>query len=75
MTVTLSVDERVVERARRRAEVMGKSLDELLREYLDRLAGHDDAEGDAAELRRLSRQSRGRARGWRFHRAELHERA
>lgn len=75
MNITLSVDERLVRRARKKAAAMGKSLNQLVREYLERLAGSDDAERDVAELRQLSRESRGRARGWRFNRDELHERA
>ena len=75
MNITLSVDERLVRRARKRANAMGKSLNQLVREYLERLAGTDDAERDVAELRQLSQESPGRARGWQFSRAELHERA
>ena len=73
--ITLSVDERLVRRARKKANAMGKSLNQLVREYLERLAGSDDAERDVAEIRELSRESRGRTRGWRFNREELHERA
>jgi hypothetical protein len=75
MNITLAVDERLVRRARKKAHAMGKSLNQLVREYLERLAGSDDAERDVAELRRLSREPRGRARGWRFNRDDLHERA
>jgi len=75
MNITLSVDERLVRRARKKAGAMGKSLNQLVREYLERLAGSDDAERDVAELRQLSRESRGHARRWRFKRDELHERA
>ena len=75
MNITLSVDERLVRRARKKANAMGKSLNQLVRDYLERLAGSDDAERDVAELRELSRESRGRARGWRFNRDELHERS
>jgi hypothetical protein len=75
MNLTLSIDERLVKRARKKASAMGKSLNQLVREYLERLAGSDDAERDVAELRELSRSSRGRGRGWRFDRGELHERA
>jgi hypothetical protein len=75
MNITLSMDERLVRRARKKASAMGKSLNQLVREYLERLAGSDDAERDVAELRQLSREPRGRARGWRFNRDELHERA
>ena len=53
---------------------MGKRLNQLVREYFERLAGSDDAERDVAELRRLSREESGRARRWRFNRDELHER-
>lgn len=75
MNITLSVDERIVRRARKKAHAVGKSLNQLVREDLERLAGSDDAERDVAEIRQLSRESRGRARGWRFNRDELHERA
>jgi hypothetical protein len=75
MNLTLSVDERLVRRARKKAGAMGKSLNQLVREYLERLAGSDDAERDVAELQQLSRESRGHARRWRFNRDELHERA
>jgi hypothetical protein len=74
MNITLSVDERLVRQARKKADALGKSLNQVVREYLERLAGSDDADRDVAELRQLSRKSRGRADGWRFNRAELHER-
>ena len=74
VNLTLSIDERLVRRARRRAEAMGKSLNQLVREYLERLSGNDDAERDVEELRRLSTESRGRSRSWRFNRDQLHER-
>jgi uncharacterized protein DUF6364 len=74
MNITLSVDARLVRRARKKADALGKSLNQLVREYLERLAGSDDAQRDVAELRALSRKSRGRAGSWRFNRAELHER-
>jgi hypothetical protein len=74
MNLTLSVEERLVKQARKKAEAMGKSLNQLVREYLERLVGGDNAERDVEELRRLSAGSRGRSRGWRFDRDEVHER-
>jgi uncharacterized protein DUF6364 len=74
MNLTLSVDEQLVERARKVARAMGKSLNELVREYLRNLAGDDDAKRDMEELRVLSRRGKGRSGGWRFNREELHER-
>jgi hypothetical protein len=72
MNVTLSVDDQVVSRARRKAEALGKSLNQLVRDYLERLAGSDDPERSIEEFERLS--GRGHSRGWRFDRDEIHER-
>ena len=73
MNVTLSVDEQVVERARKKAEALGKSLNQLVREYLQTLAGGNDPEKSIEEFKRLS--GRGHSRGWRFNRDEIHERS
>jgi hypothetical protein len=73
MNVTLSIDEDVVERARQKAAVQGKSLNQLIREYLQRLAGGDDAERSIKEFEHLS--GRGNAHGWRFNRDEIHDRS
>ena len=73
--ITLSVDERLVRRARKKAAAMGKTLNQVVRECFERLPGSDDAERDVAELRRLSREGRRQARRWRFNRDELHERS
>jgi hypothetical protein len=72
MNVTLSVDDQLVARARKKAEAMGKSLNQLIRDYLQRVAGADDPERSVEEFRRLSGQ--GNSRGWRFNRDEIHER-
>jgi hypothetical protein len=72
MNVTLSIDERVVARARKRAEALGKSLNQLIRDYLQALAD-DDPERSIEEFKRLS--GRGNSRGWRFNRDEIHDRS
>ena len=74
MNVTLSVDDETIQKARRRAEAMGTSVNQLVREYLEVLAGQTDGKADAAEFARLSRTSHGDSRGWKFNREELHER-
>jgi hypothetical protein len=74
MNLTLSVDEEVLNEARRRAEAMGKSVNQLVREYLEQLAGRTDRKALAEEFVRLSRASKGNSRGWKFNREELHER-
>jgi len=75
MNLTLSVDEQIVQRARAVAEAMGKSLNQLVREYLSSLAAGDDAEAEIEEMLALSKEARGHSRGWRFDRDELHGRS
>lgn len=72
MNLTLSLDEQLVARARKRADALGKSLNQLIRDHLQKLAGDDDPEESIAEFRRLS--GKGHSRGWRFNRDEIHER-
>jgi hypothetical protein len=73
MNVTLSIDQKIVERARKKAEALGKSLNELIRDYLQKVAGGDDAERSIAEFERLS--GTGNSHGQRFNRDEAHERS
>ncbi len=72
MNVTLSLDDQLVTRARKKAETLGKSLNQLIRDYLQTVAGGDDPERSIAEFKRLS--GRGHSRGWRFNRDEIHSR-
>jgi len=74
MNITLSVDDDVIRTARRRAEALGTSVNQLVRDYLAQLAGETNAAEDAAEFERLSRSAKGNAHGWKFNREELHER-
>ena len=74
MNVTLSIDDKVLQEARRRAEAMGTSVNQLVREYMEQFAGKTDPAADAAEFERLSRSAQGNSRGWKFNREELHER-
>jgi hypothetical protein len=73
MNVTLSIDEQTVARARRKADALGKSLNQLTRDYLQKLAGGDDPERSIEEFKRLS--GRGHSHGWLFNRDEIHERS
>ncbi len=72
MNITLSVDEKTVVEARRVAASMGKSLNELIREDLERLTRKHRRDNDLNEFKNLSGQ--GSSRGWTFNREELHER-
>jgi hypothetical protein len=57
----------------RRRRPLGKSLNELIRDYMQKLAGGDDPERSIEEFERLSGQ--GHSRGWRSNRDEIHERS
>src|SRR5277367_6477983 len=63
MNVTLSIDEQIVARARKKADALGKSLNQLIRDYLQKLAGGDDPDRSIEELRSLP--GRGHSRDWR----------
>jgi hypothetical protein len=73
VNVTLSIDEHLVARARKKAESLGKSLNQLIRDHLEALVGSDDPKRSIEEFKRLSGQ--GHSRGWRFNRDEIHERS
>jgi antitoxin component of RelBE/YafQ-DinJ toxin-antitoxin module len=75
MNLTLSIDERLVDDARKVAAAMGKSVNQLIREYLEQLTSTSTLEEDLAELRRLSKQSKGNSKGWKFDRDEIHARS
>jgi len=72
MNVTLSVDEQLLARARKKAGALGKSLNQLIRDCLQSLAGMDDRGRSIEEFKRLS--GKGDSRGWRFNRDESHSR-
>ncbi len=73
VNLTLSIDEQTVSQARKKAEALGTSLNQLIRDYLQKLAGADDPEKSIEEFKKLSGQ--GHSRGWRFNREEIHERS
>jgi len=75
MNVTLSIDDEVLWRARRKAEAMGTSVNQLIRDCLEQLSGKGEPAEDAAEFERLSRLAGGDSRGSKFNREELHERS
>lgn len=72
--ITLSADERLIESARRAAELRGTSLNQLIRDYLAELAGEGAVSSEFERLRELSTLASGRRRGWRFDRDEVHGR-
>ena len=72
--LTLSVDEKTIERARTAAQAMGTSLNQVVRAHIERLSGADQrlTDHDAFEARALT--GKGRLNGWKFDRDEANSR-
>ena len=63
MNLTISIDDRILDRARALARRRGVSLQDLLRRYLESIAGERSREDVADELSRLMRNSPGGSKG------------
>jgi hypothetical protein len=73
--ITLSVDENVLAAVRRHAAERNSTVNALVRDYLTRLAAHENrARRARARLRQLSNQSQGRLGRKTWSREELHDR-
>ena len=75
MNITLSIDEQVVDSARKAAQAMGKSLNQAVRDYLEQLAGAHQIEAELAAFEQSALSTPGRLRGWGFDRDEANRRA
>jgi hypothetical protein len=74
MNITLSAEERIIEKARSWAAAHGTSLNALVRDYLARLGSDADREGAARLFSRNARSGAGRSEaGIRFNRAETYQ--
>jgi len=73
MNVTLSIDDQILARARRLAQRRGKSLNEMIRDYLATLTVGDPREA-VAELDRLWSEEEGDSGGRKWSREELYDR-
>lgn len=74
MNITLSVDEQVAQRAREAAQKMGKSLNQVVRDYLEQLAGSAYREQQWQQLEARCMQSHATLGNWRSNRDEANER-
>ena len=72
MNITLSIDEKTVIEARKVAVSMGKSLNQIIREDLERLTHKQNRNNALEEFKGLTGQ--GNSKKWKFNRDELHER-
>jgi hypothetical protein len=73
MKLTLSVDDRVVERAREAARQQGASLNALIRQYLEALARRRSSEDLADALLDLFERHPGNSRGRKTRRGDAYD--
>ena len=71
--LTLSVDERLLERTREKLRATGKTVNQEIREHFQRIVGDD--EQLASDLEFLEKYSGlGDSKGWKWNRDEAYER-
>ena len=73
MNLTLSVDEQLVERAREVARQQGTSLNALIRQYIESLAGERSGPEVVRQLQALWDAETGTSGGKPFRRDEVYE--
>jgi hypothetical protein len=73
MNVTLSLDEKIVEAAREVARQQGTSLNALIRQYLELLAGTRSSAETARELQAMWAEQSGNSGGQRFRSDDVYE--
>lgn len=74
MNITLSVDEKVAQKAREAAQKMGKSLNQAVRDYLAQLAGTSKRQKQWAHYLARCEASGAKLNGWKFNRDEANQR-
>ncbi len=73
MNLTINVDDRIVDRARKIAQSHGVSLQDLIRKYLEGVVGKGSPESVADELLALMTEHGGHSGGQRIRREDAYE--
>lgn len=74
MNITLSIDEQVAQRAREATQKMGKSLNQVVRDHLEKRAGGARCGQQWAQFEERCLRSEARLDGWHFNRDEANAR-
>ena len=75
MNITLSADKDLIDKSRQYAREHNTSLNNLVRDYLRKLCGEQDAVSNADEFTQLARTMAGRSpKGYRFQRGSIYDR-
>jgi len=71
VNLTLSIDDQLLERTRKRASEMGTTVNQMVRDYFQTVVGEEDVEAEIAEFKRTSGQ--GNPGEWKWNRDEIYE--
>jgi hypothetical protein len=71
VNVTLSIDETLLERARKKLHASGKTINQEIREHLQHIVGDDNVEREVEDY--LRRAGQGNSGGWKLNRDEIYE--
>ena len=72
MNLTLSIDDQLLERARKYANEVGTTVNQMVRDHLQSVTREDDVEAWIEEFKSLS--GKGHSGGLKFNRDELYDR-
>jgi hypothetical protein len=71
MNLTLSIDDQLLEKTRKRAAEMGTTVNQMVRDHFMSVVGEKDIEAEIARFRELS--GKGNSGGWKWNREEIYE--
>ncbi len=74
VNITFTIDDQVAKHSAEAAQKMGKSLDQVVLSYLERLAGTTQHDQEWAQFEQSCLTSGGKLNGWKFNRDEANER-
>lgn len=75
MNITLSADENLIKKSREYAENHNTTLNNMIREYLEKVTGETDIAGAAEQFRENALRYGGRSpEGYHFDRNDIHSR-
>lgn len=70
MKITFAIDEQVAQHAIKAAQKIGKSLDQVVLDYLEQLARRNQSSDQWTQFETRCLQSTARLDGWKFNREE-----
>lgn len=74
MIITVSIDDQVAQHAQTVAQQMGKSLNQVVLEYLEQLPSSVQRDQQWTEFEQSCLTSGGKRNGWKFSRAKANQR-